>query len=70
MATLIMFYIDFYMILKTLIMVSISTDLYLINIDCFILFFVDQFHISLLKFILSNFFPFHVIQHFKFKVAS
>jgi hypothetical protein len=41
MATLIMFYIDFYMILKTLVMVFIFIDLYIINIDCFILFFVD-----------------------------
>jgi hypothetical protein len=58
------------MILKTLVLVSISIDLYLINIICFIYFLVDQFHISLLKFILNNFFPLHVIQHCKFKVAT
>jgi hypothetical protein len=65
-----MFSIDLCMILKTLILVFFSIDSYLINIDCFILFFVDQFHINLLKLILSNFFPLHVIQHFKFRVAS
>jgi hypothetical protein len=65
-----MFSIDLCMILKTLNLVSFSIDLYLINIDCFILFFVDQFHIYLLKLILSNFFPLHVMQHFKFRVAS